>query len=176
MAVLEWTLRHEHTAAEWEECMRALSALVEHGLPAIVADRAAQPLPSGWRGWLARQQRDRFVEMNTPAAQWGLEGQGWDSVRVMLLPGPRAAPDRAAALEDAVRATRLPHAGRMEVAERLHAFAWLGLLLWARQRWPDRWALATNLPPSDVEAVRIWAAETLQNHGFSQMVLDVAKN
>lgn len=157
MAVVTWKLTKELTVRQWEHVTQTLQALVEKGLPVLVEAQKKKMPDKGWRAMLARRQRELFLKMNEPAYQWGLDGRGFDTVRLVLLPGPFSTDDPEHAQQLALEIHRLPHEGSMELGERLHAFAWLGFLLLEHQKHPGVWRFQTDIAPSDLAALAAWA-------------------
>ena len=169
MALLDWSLSHEMSPGQWATLMKAVSHLAEKGLPLLLEGKSMQgvaPEGSRWMGWLLKKQHQQFIRMNTPAFRWGLQGQGFDSVRMELLPGPKAVDSLEEATVYSVFATRLPHQGTVEVGPHLHAFAWWGALLWAQQRWPGCWRLSSTLPQAQSQDVQRWAIEVMKTLVF----------
>lgn len=158
MALVSWRLSQELTASQWERLMSVLSTLLEKGVPVLLEQQQAQA-PTGWRGWVQRHQRQLFVKLNTPAFAWGMGGKGYDRVSMELLPGHHSVADRLHAHALAIRSTRLPHTGEVELAERLYATAWLAALLWARKTWPHAWHIQTDLPSDEIAGLEVWINE-----------------
>ena len=159
MALIDWSLSHEMSVPDWNELMSVVGTLAQDGLPLLLESQGKASLnaSSWWQAWLLKKQRDQFLRMNTPPFRWGLQGQGFTSVQMELLPGPKGVDSLEEASGFAVRATRLPHHGTVEIGPHLHAFAWWGALTWAQRQWPEQWAFQSTLPTNQTADIQRWA-------------------
>ena len=159
--ILEWKLKKTLTESQWAEVTGVVSVLVNRLSEIRDAQAVAKPLE--WvPKWLWKWHQRSVLRLNTPAYQWGMNGQGFDSGSLELMPTPHLQLTLKQKEEQTIHINRWEHHHWFCWDHSLHAYAWVGALLFLSHKNPQDWEII-ELSISDAEknALLEWVSQKL---------------